>query len=225
MSVPSITVDLERLLPLDCTPAFSVLLGYPSETQCLSKIDQINHFKGYNLLQLAALKPAAAANTVEIIDRQFAAVGRVARITLDDTGTLMTVDAEPKSTGKHTLDLPDTDRFEPYQPLLERCLQQEGVLTGWHLETTTAAFSCSICARTSGQAKRAIRIVIPDYRPGLNERLALLDRDYSLQQLGRPSAWRLLFRYLHQAGHHVNIAVDADAALVLTLSWPEHRHG
>ena len=88
-----------------------------------------------------------------------------------------------------------------------------------------SAFSCSICAQTSGQDERATRIVIPDYRPGLNERLALLDRDYSLQQLGRPSAWRLLFRYLHQAGHHVNIAVDADAALVLTLSWPEQRHG
>ena len=62
-------------------------------------------------------------------------------------------------------------------------------------------------------------------KAGFNERLALLDRDYSLQQLGQPSAWRLLFRYLHQAGHHVNIAVDADAALVLTLSWPEQHHG
>ena len=212
-------------MPLDCTPAFSVLLGYPSETQCLSKFDQINHFKGYNLLQLAALKPAAAANTVEIIDRQFAAVGRVARITLDDTGNLMKVDAESKFAGQRNLDRLDTDKFGPYQPLLERCLQQEGVLTGWHLETTMAAFACSICARKSGQAERATRIVVPDYRPGLNERLALLDRDYSLQQLGQPSAWRLLFRYLHQAGHHVNIAVDADAALMLTLSWPEQRHG
>jgi hypothetical protein len=229
MSVPSITVDLERLIPLDCTPAFSTLLGYPSETLCLTEFHRINHFKGYNLLQLAALAPQQIDDGIEIVDCRFATVGRVARVSTDRDPRAMTIYAECSDQPPQVPVSSERELLDTCLPLLETCLMQEGIQSGWQLEEAEEILHCSICSESADKPLPVARIVIPDYRPGLSERQGLLERDYSLQQPGKASAWRLLFRYLHQAGYHVNISVNPDSALVLALALtpglPEHRHG
>ena len=106
MQDTTLTIDLERLKPVACSPAFSSMLGYHNESRCLSLFDRVGHIDGYNLLQLSRLPEKAVG--IPILDRQLQPVGKVEAIKIDDALNIMTITARRNRDGsKKNHRLPD----------------------------------------------------------------------------------------------------------------------
>jgi PAS domain-containing protein len=120
---PVISIDLNQFQPVDCTPAFSELLGYDSPQACVVAFSSQGHIDGYNLLQLYEMKEfGALAHSITLLDVDKNPAVYIKSISVDKKAALMHIEGTARLTAEHehndfsfTLD-PDTNQLD-IQPI------------------------------------------------------------------------------------------------------------
>jgi len=96
----SITVDLESLSPIACSPGLPGMLGYRSQWVCLRSFSRMPHIQGVNFLQLSRMaEDGGSLSAFALLDRQFNAVGSLRSVSIQPGTSRMVITVNDERSG------------------------------------------------------------------------------------------------------------------------------